>query len=251
MIERRYAVDIQASLDDVWRALTTADGLRSWLVIDAKVRDGVGGEVYVDWGLGQAGSERIEIWEPGQRLRLSWGPEVEPEDGAAPAAQEWFLRHEDGVTHLRLVMSMPGEGEWEGEDDLDRGWAVFFDALRFYLEDAGGELRRSELRSATTALPRAEAWRKVAESLGLPLPLEVGQSIDLGLDAPATVRVAFDGTLSAAIGDDATLLLDLEGEPPLLLYALASTHGDDTADRAARRAALVDVSERACAALSS
>ena len=250
--QRQFDVDVHAPLEDVWAALTTADGLRSWFVVDAKVVEGTGGEVFLDWGLGQSGTQPIEAWEPMSRLRVVWGPppDAAGEDDGYPAAEEFLLSHEHGATHVRVVMSLPGEDEWTGQDDLDRGWALFFANLRFFLERAGGRTRTTELRHARTSLDRDAAWAALGGRLGLPDSLEVGAAVEVPGLGPATVEVAFTGSLLLTAGDDTTVLLDLEGDPAsLLLYGLAATHGPDDAERIARRQAATTGVEAACDAL--
>src|SRR5688572_13091296 len=253
--QRRYDVDVHASLEDVWAALTTADGLRSWFVVDAKVVEGVGGEVYLDWGLGQSGSQPITAWEPMSRLCVAWGPPPDADADAVvdavvdaadlPTAEEFLLSHDHGVTHVRVVMSLPGE--WTGQDDLDRGWALFLANLRFFLEQAGGRTRTTELRHANTTLDRDAAWAAVTDALGLPRTLDVGAAIEIPGVGPATVAVSFTGSVLLTAGDDTTVLLDLEGDPAtLLLYGQAATHGPDDPARVARRQAATAWVETAC-----
>jgi len=64
------ALEIAATPDEVWRALTQAEELVRWFPMDARVTPGVGGTMLWNWGEGQDWESRIDIWEPGRRLRL-------------------------------------------------------------------------------------------------------------------------------------------------------------------------------------
>lgn len=245
--KREFTVDVHASLDEVWRALTTPEGLRSWFVVDAKVTPGDGGSVYLDWGGGQAGEMPIVGWDPPNALRLSYAPP----DGQAEhaSAEEWLLSHEHGITHVRLIMALPGVDEWGGEDDLTRGWAIFFAGLRHWIERIGGTTERtSTMKMSGQAPDRPTAWAALSAELGIPADVAAGTTLDLGDAGSAEVLVAFPGSsVFAATPSGATLMLDLEGEPPLL-YTLASTFGDGPEEQA-ERARLAAVAARAAAAV--
>ncbi|HJX88276.1 MAG TPA: SRPBCC domain-containing protein, partial [Gemmatimonadales bacterium] len=64
------ALEIAATPDEVWRALTQAEELVRWFPMDARVTPGVGGTMLWNWGEGQDWESRIDVWEPGRRLRL-------------------------------------------------------------------------------------------------------------------------------------------------------------------------------------
>jgi uncharacterized protein YndB with AHSA1/START domain len=50
--ERRVEseVAINAPVDEVWKALTEADGLKSWFPLEARVTPGLGGKMFASWG---------------------------------------------------------------------------------------------------------------------------------------------------------------------------------------------------------
>src|ERR1051325_8250167 len=63
-------IEIDAPIEEVWKALTEAEGLTRWLCDEARVTPGVGGSHWVSWGEGQAGESICEAWEPGRLLRM-------------------------------------------------------------------------------------------------------------------------------------------------------------------------------------
>lgn len=68
-------VEIAAPAEAVWKAISEADEIMRWFAPQAKVEPGpdgsmVGGTMWLSWGAGVEGTSRIEIWEPGKRLRM-------------------------------------------------------------------------------------------------------------------------------------------------------------------------------------
>ncbi len=219
VVPRTFEFDVHASLDDVWAALTTEDGLTSWFVVDATVDLGPGGSVRLDWGTGmQAFGEYVDV-EPPRRLRLVYGYE----DGEPSGGEEWLLTHDGGVTHVRLINSLPVADGATWDDTypgIVRGWALFTRTLRWIL-DQGLPLRRA---TEPLVAPLGDgAWDRVLGALGLGATPAVGASIATPA-GDAEVLEAVDGySLLLAFDDPATLLTDVEGDS---LYTLAAAYGD-------------------------
>jgi uncharacterized protein YndB with AHSA1/START domain len=66
----RTAIDIDASPEQVWQALTEAEELVRWFSTAARVEPGKGGTMLWSWGYGEDWQTRIDAWEPGRLLRL-------------------------------------------------------------------------------------------------------------------------------------------------------------------------------------
>jgi uncharacterized protein YndB with AHSA1/START domain len=167
------ALEIAASPEDVWRALTEARELVRWFPLDARVTPGVGGTMLWNWGDGWDWESRIEAWEPGRRLRLvqddarpadAEGKPIAPgETGPARIAMEFTLETHQGKTRLRLVHSGFGEGAaWDNElEGITEGWQAELRSLRFYLERHRGRDRYPGRAWLTTAVPREAAWDRL------------------------------------------------------------------------------------------
>lgn len=167
------SLDIDASRDAVWRALTEAEELVRWFPLEARVTPGAGGSVTWSWGEGWDWTNRIDAWEPGRLLRLvddaarpfdAEGRQL-PEGQAQPAriAVEVTLETHAGKTRLRLVHSGFGHGEaWDNElDGISEGWPVELRSLRFYLERHRGRNRQVGWAKHTTNASRDATWTKL------------------------------------------------------------------------------------------
>ena len=167
------ALDIAATPDEVWRALTEAGELVRWFPMEARVTPGAGGTMLWNWGDGGAWESRIEVWEPGRRLRLVQD-DARPYDTqgrplplgvSEPAriAMEFTLETHRGKTRLRLVHSGFGEGAaWDNEiEGISEGWQAELRCLRHYLERHRGQDRYPGRAMLRTSMPRAAAWERL------------------------------------------------------------------------------------------
>ena len=64
-------VDIDATLDEVWHALTTGEGIARWFAPFANVTPGQGGSVGVGWDPNEIWDAPITVWEPLKRLQVT------------------------------------------------------------------------------------------------------------------------------------------------------------------------------------
>lgn len=197
---QEHVIEIDAPVEAVWKALTEAEELTHWYVQEAEVEPGVGGRMWVSFGEGMAGSARIEIWEPGKRLRLSLLAPSEGEEGergeggekgerdegdaesdatgipplTSPIIEDYFLETRGGVTVLRLVTSgIPDTSDWDGfYDGTNRGWELFFRTLRHYLEKHAGKPREHTVVMQPITGSMREAWEELVSQDGLGLRVE-------------------------------------------------------------------------------
>ena len=95
MTTRRFetSIDLDATPDVVWKALTDPTELVRWFPFEAAVRPGEGGEMRWAWGERFSWVTRIDAWQPGRRLLLAQDSEAPFDlagrplgDGAAPPA---------------------------------------------------------------------------------------------------------------------------------------------------------------------
>jgi uncharacterized protein YndB with AHSA1/START domain len=169
----RMSLDLDASTDEVWRALTEAEELMRWFPTTARVVPGKGGTMLWSWGHGEDWETRIEEWEPGHRLRLvqedarpydAQGKQLPPgEVEPARIAIEFTLETHQGRTRLRLVHSGFGHGTaWDAEiEGITEGWQAELRSLRHYLRRHRGKDREAGRGLVNTTLPREAAWARL------------------------------------------------------------------------------------------
>jgi uncharacterized protein YndB with AHSA1/START domain len=169
----RMSLDIDASPDEVWRALTEAEELVRWFSTEARVTPGKGGSMLWSWGQGEDWETRIDGWEPGRLLRLvqedarpydTEGRQLPPgEVESARIAVEFTLESHQGKTRLRLVHSGFGRGAaWDSEiEGISEGWQAELRSLRHYLRRHRGRDRQAGRAMVSTTLPRDAAWARL------------------------------------------------------------------------------------------
>lgn len=140
-------VTVNASLDEVWRAWTTAEGLQ-FISEKSNVELRRGGPY--EWFLqlppdenGKRGGQgaRVLAFLPQEMLAFSWTfPPSIPELRNAGASTQVVVRFElrdAGKVHVKLVAHEWGEGEaWDaGYAYFDSAWESVLGALRTYFEN--------------------------------------------------------------------------------------------------------------------
>jgi len=241
-------VEIGATIEDVWKAISEGPHIASWFAPKASVtRPGEGGEVTVAWDAaeGMAWTTKVGVWKPNEHLR--WVDESGMMGPGTVVWLEFFLTTEKGRTRVRLVQS--GFGESEGWDDFfagtEAGWAYFLYNLGLYVEAHFGRVRHMITQRLKVNLRRDVAWdRLLAAATGLVIAggaaaIEPGAIVGLNLgDAkPVRAEVALVRPQRAvafriAELDDAVLFVELEsGEDAFHLGLWMSVYDGDTAAR--------------------
>jgi uncharacterized protein YndB with AHSA1/START domain len=115
------SVELDASADDVWRALTEPAMLADWLdVVELDVRPGGAGLIVE--GDGAVRRARVEEVDPARRLALCWWPE----DGEGPASTV-ELDLEETPTGTRVVVTETiAAGSPVATASADYRWGVRF-----------------------------------------------------------------------------------------------------------------------------
>ncbi|HJR59685.1 MAG TPA: SRPBCC domain-containing protein [Vicinamibacterales bacterium] len=156
-------VTIDAPADAVWKALTEADQLIRWFPVDARVRPGPGGSIWISWGGGTEGEAPITAWEPNRRF--GWTETR----GPVKLAVEFHLEAAGGRTVVRLVQSGFGDGpDWDDEFHMTTGgWSYFVEHLRWYLERHRGVPRDLIAFRDPVETTRAQAFASLLGPAGL------------------------------------------------------------------------------------
>ncbi len=129
---RKFETELQinATPEQVWAAVTTPEGITSWFAPEARVNPGENGTVWISWGPGMEGESRIAAWEPGQKFAFTQGRP----DGESMV--EFQIEAQSGSTLLRLVQSGFGtDAKFDDEyNSTSRAWMLFLFLLRHGLE---------------------------------------------------------------------------------------------------------------------
>ena len=165
-------IEIDATVDEVWKALTDARELERWFAGEAKIEPGVGGKIWISWGGGMEYEERIEVWEPGRHLRTG----SDRGEGAERIhmSLDYTLETRGGRTVLRLVHSGFGsDASWDQEyDSTERGWTIFLWLLKYLLE-RGAAPAKTVMIGRTLPVSRDAAWERLTGPGGLDTQGEV------------------------------------------------------------------------------
>jgi len=146
-------IDIDATLEEVWHALTTGEGIARWFGPYAAVTPGEGGSVSVGWDPKEMWDTPITVWEPLRHMQTA--SEMPSKDGrVVRLAVDYFLEAHDGRVRVRLVHSgFDDSDSWDGYiDGLDAGWTFFLFNLKHALErHRGVDRQQLSARFRTTA----------------------------------------------------------------------------------------------------
>jgi uncharacterized protein YndB with AHSA1/START domain len=147
------SIDVDATLEEVWEALTTGEGIARWFGPYAAVTPGEGGSVSVGWDPKEMWDTPITVWEPMKRMQtVSEMPSKG--GGVVRLAVDYYLEAHDGRVRVRLVHSgFDDSASWDDyTDGLDAGWSFFLFNLKQALERHRGVPRvQLSARFRTTA----------------------------------------------------------------------------------------------------
>ena len=190
-------IDIDATLEEVWQALTTGEGIARWFAPHAAVTPGEGGSVSVGWDPKEMWETPITVWEPERHMQTASEMPTK-EGGMVRLAVDYYLEVTGGRVRVRLVHSGFDDNEsWDGYiDGLDAGWTSFLFNLKHALERHRGLDRRQLSARFRTTAPSGEDHPVFgAKGLRVQPPVEglkPGDACRLslgGVDVDATVAV--------------------------------------------------------------
>ncbi len=214
------AVEIEASPERVWRALTEAAELERWFPLEARVEPGTGGSIFMSWKNEYAGESEILAWEPPELLRISWGWS---EEGPTQVT-EYRIEGRGGRTYLRVVTSgFPVDAAWDDwVEGTNRGWHYELASLKHYLEAHDGRDRHVVYLRRRVGSGREEAWDRLfgPEGFGArPLggrPFDESPPVQYAalVDEPpeAMLRISVEPTYLGPEARDVTLWLSAWGD---------------------------------------
>ncbi len=200
--EIRREVELDATPEAAWAALTTAAGQASWLFPGGDAEPRVGGSAW--------GGHVVTAWEPGSR----YGVRAEGPDGWFNALEHELEALDGGRVRLRYAHSGVFADDWDSQLDAA---GVHTD---FYLHTLGEYLRRfaprgaayaSAMGPAATAAP--DALARVAALIGVG-EAAVGEAVRVEVPGLPTAAAVVDYRTASFLGlrtDDALLRLFARG----------------------------------------
>lgn len=163
------SIDLPASPDVVYRAISEGDEIAKWFAPRARTDEK---SIFLSWGEGMEIEEPISMREPGRRLKYAFGE--------APSEVEWTVTPRGALTTLRLVhtgFSTAPDAD-ESFESHARGWRIFMLNLKHYLTRHAGQPCTQSAFVIRTPLDRAEVWKHVValEKEAKTTPLEEGRT---------------------------------------------------------------------------
>lgn len=211
------SVEIEASPEVVWRAITDEKEVANWFAPVARVEPGEGGSYFLSWGPGVEGTARITVWEPNARLQVA------EQHGDTQITVDYYIEAvAGGHTRLRLVHSgFSADAKWDAYyEGTDAGWTYFLFHLKRHIEAFWGSVRVMVMERV--ALPEGAAWPRVLKRVGLAAAtlLSPGDVVEVVLGAMQregvveAVRAPRVIALRLPAENDALLLLEVEPGVP-------------------------------------
>src|SRR5437764_4193503 len=92
-------IEIDATVEQVWEAVSTGQGFASWFAPIARVEPGEGGSFTMAWAEGMEATSRIEVWKPNEHVRFVG----DRPEGAPPSVVDYYVEGRGGKTVMRMV----------------------------------------------------------------------------------------------------------------------------------------------------
>ena len=216
------SVELDASPEDVFRAVTNGTEIAKWLAPEARAtapEGGKNGSIWISWGEGMSAEHEIEIYDAPKRIRHPAGKNSET---MAPLYSDWSIEARDGgKTTLRLVHSGFSVGaDWDDEFEAHaRGWKLMLQNLRQYFARHAHEPAVHLPFMSNVESPRGSLWNTLLGKHGLSAPPKVGDPFrfttpkgDVLTGVVDFVTETFDLALVVREYDDALLRFTLMGK---------------------------------------
>jgi uncharacterized protein YndB with AHSA1/START domain len=245
------SVELDASPEDVFRAVADGTEIAKWLAPEARVTpptEGKKGSIWLSWGEGMGVEKPIEVWDAPRRMLHASGENPETK---APLWVDWQIEAKaGGTTTLRLVHSgFSASADWD--DDFDahaRGWRLMLANLRHYFARHAKKPAVHLPFMAKVDSPRETVWGTLLSKLAFQGAPKAGDAFRVTV-APADVLTgtldlvtpARDLALVVRELDDALLRFTLEGgskpSGATFVYGYVIAFGDDARTAPARELA--------------
>jgi uncharacterized protein YndB with AHSA1/START domain len=193
-----HEVEIAASAEEVWKAVTDPAEIRKYFDEVAELEPRAGGAFRFSTMEGEPA--RIEVWDPPRRFTVVTPPTPPPGAGATPeaAAQtfEYTIESRGASCVLRLTHSgVPADSSWDDYyDSTNRGWRNVFRTMRYVVEQKLGVDAQKFWNLGGTHLGMEEAWRRALGPDGVLLGLGEHDAGDR-FEATTSLGMRWSGTV--------------------------------------------------------
>jgi uncharacterized protein YndB with AHSA1/START domain len=232
------SVELDASPEDVFRAVTEGTEIAKWLAPEARVTAPEGGKkasIWISWGEGMSVEHEIEIFDAPKRLRHPSGRNGETK---APLYADWSIEaRAGGKTTLRLVHSgFSASADWDDEFEAHaRGWRLMLQNLRQSFALHAHEPAVHLPFMSKVESPHGSIWNTLLGKLGLSAPPKIGDQFHFTTpNGDVLTGVVDHVTETRALAlvvreyDDALLRFTLEGKadaPSTFAYGYVIVYG--------------------------
>jgi uncharacterized protein YndB with AHSA1/START domain len=163
--EVREEIELAATPEQVWDAITTGPGVDSWLMGSTRIEAGVGGRTSMTMmGFTQHGT--VTAWEPGKQF--AFREDVAP-DGTFMAVEYLIEGRDGGSTVLRFVHSGLLGDDWQDQyDGLSIGDRMYLCKLAAFLKHFGGRVSAHNMFAVGPQVAdTARVWPAFGQACGL------------------------------------------------------------------------------------
>lgn len=191
-------IEVEATPEEVWEAITTGHGLDAWFMGRNEVEPGEGGKVRMTlpaWTL----ESTITVWDPPKRLVTDTG---EGEDGRLMVFEYLIEGREGGSTVLRFVHSgfLPGD-DWEKEyEALKDGDPMYIHKLAQYLKYFRGRTAVPVDVYGPQVPDRDTTWARFRSGLGLTGEVNEGDKVRLSPEGLPAMEGVVDWVSKETLG---------------------------------------------------
>ena len=217
------SVELDASPEDVFRAVTEGTEIAKWLAPEARATapDGAKkGTIWISWGEGMSVEHELEIFDAPKRVRHPSGKNGETK---APLYADWSIEaRAGGKATLRLVHSgFSASADWDSEFEAHaRGWKLMLENLRQYFARHPHAPAVHLPFMSMVQSHHGEIWKTLVGKLGVSATPKVGDPFRFTTpNGDVLTGVVDHVTETRALGlvvreyDDALLRFTLEGKP--------------------------------------
>jgi uncharacterized protein YndB with AHSA1/START domain len=178
-------IELAASPEQVWDAITTAAGNEAWLW-------SVPGDL-------RPGHPLVATWEQSEHLVVRMPA---AEDGSVQAFEYVIEGRGGGTTVLRFVHSGVMNDSWEGEGQelTGHGWDMYLDTLAQYFRHFAGKSAAYVCAEAPQSSVAADAWPALLAALGPDDATAIGEPLKIDLPGADPVEGVIDYARSTFLG---------------------------------------------------